>query len=69
MAERRRPSTSNKDDAFKPIEPIVSIAIGIKVWLDVRAMYFSSLRAEACSTALPAVTDVELRYDIAKVSM
>ena len=31
VTERRRPSSCKKDDAFEPIGPIVSIAIGIKV--------------------------------------
>ena len=34
-----------------------------------RAVYFSSLRADTCSVALSAVTDVELKYDLAKVSL
>ena len=32
-------------------------------------MYFSCLRADAFSFPLPTVTDVELRYDMAKVSV
>ena len=34
-----------------------------------RVVYFSFLRVEACSAALPAVTDVDLRYDMATVSV
>ena len=37
--------------------------------MNARVAYFSSLRAEACSVALIAVTDVELKYDMAKVSV
>ena len=44
-------SSRKKDNAFEPIGPIVYIAIGIKVWFDAKAAYFSSLCAEACSAA------------------
>ena len=40
----------------------------MKVWLNARTAYFSSLCTETCLAALPAVTDVDLRYDMAKVS-
>ena len=69
MTERRRPSSCKKDDTFEPIKPIVSISTRIKIWLNARAAYFSSLCAKACLAALLAVTDVELSYDMAKVSV
>ena len=65
VTAKRRPNSCKKDDAFEPIGPIVTIAIDIKVCLNTRAAYFSFLRAKACLAALLAVTDVELRYDMA----
>jgi len=69
MAERRRPSWMRKAQPFAFIGSRVSNAKEMNVWVCASDWYLSYFRSAAPSAAAPAVDDVALMYDSAKVSV
>ena len=64
----RRPRAFRKAVDLGPIAPMVSIAIGVKLWLAGSPRYFSVFLSSAFSATFPASWVACIRYEVAKVS-